>query len=218
MDLEDALLTALGHAFRRNLINITDLANIMQAATKDSLHELCQADLQAIQAEAAEMLDAVDDIVEFARLSGLSRQIDSLPVQTILDSAIPILQRKVVAANRTLVAHFDLSDMYLQGNIKELEDAFVRAVSIILRLSDKSTIYFDAKIDDIALIIRIHDLIDSRIMPVVAIDVVPTKAANPSTLIDLLYCIRAARGYHGQFEWFSTITAGESVILQFWLP
>jgi len=64
MDFENDILGLLGHAFRRSLINTTDLANTVLAETGSTLDASHQTDLAQIKVESATMLDLVDDLLD----------------------------------------------------------------------------------------------------------------------------------------------------------
>ncbi len=199
MDLENDILSVIGHKFRRNLVHMTDSMNLILAESGNALEEVHRSDLQQMKNDAARLLYLVDDILELARLDVLPSEQGAFRMSALLDQALPQMAQTASDARRLLLIHTLPDDPVLPGNMELFCKGLLKGTSILLQMNSQPCLQFSVQLQRASAIFQIGETGDKTGLAALAVKDVFNKVDKPGTLRDLLFCIRIARWCGGQF-------------------
>ncbi len=218
MNLEEEIVGLLGHAFRRNLINITDLANIVLAESGARLTQENQTEIQKMKSNAIQSLELIDSILALTQIGGIEGQSAPFNLSTLLERVLPIIRQRATSNSTTLIIDLKVQEAEFRGNTDLLAEALLRAVQSLLNLDGQSMLCFDVHSIDKYIAFRAYIEKAASPSPMSPQTGMSIESTNPAMLLDLLYCIRAARSCGGYFDILGAASAEKPMCLQFRLP
>jgi len=199
MDDEDTLLSLIGHTLRQNLINITELSNLIVAESDGILTDNACADLTQIKVEALDALSAIDNILHLARHNSVPNTTKTISFASVMMDIVPNCAQKVLSGDSSFCIASDMPvDGSFQGNVVALEDAITKTIVVLHALRPAAIIYFATHLTDIAVVLNFQTSAAQDMWVTASISSVFKKARDVNTLIEMLNCLRLVRLCGGQ--------------------
>ena len=219
MDDEDTLLSLIGHTLRQNLINITELSNLIVAESDDVLTDNACADLTQIKVEALDALSAIDNILHLARHNSVPNTTKTISFASVMMDIVPNCAQKVLSGDSSFCVASDMPvDGSFQGNAVALEDAITKTMVVLHALRPAAVIYFATHLTDIAVVLNFQTSAAQDMWVTASISSVFKKARDVNMLIEMLNCLRLVRLCGGQISVLQSQNDETRIVFQIQLP
>jgi light-regulated signal transduction histidine kinase (bacteriophytochrome) len=218
MEMENDILSLIGHKFRHDLIHMTDTMNLILAEAGSVLDEVHRSDLQQMKSDTARLLCLVDDILELARLEGLPSEYASFQHSTLLDQTLPSLARTANEAHCVLLVQTTPVQAVLFGNAELLQKALCKGIGILTQLQHQQCLCLSTEVSATTLIIRVGEMGNNSHLVALPVKDVFGRVEQPGILRDLLFCVRVARWFGGRLHVLGSANVQSPLALCFELP
>ena len=201
MDDEDTLLSLIGHMLRQNLINITELSNLLLVENDGAMTDRARTDVVQIKVEAVDALSTIDNILHLARHCSVLDASTTISLSSLMKDIVPNCAQKALSGDSSFCIDPDATvEGSFQGSTVALEDVITKAIVVLHALRPDCVVYFSAHRTETAIVLSFHTSTTQARWVTASISNVFKKARDVNTLIEMLNCLRLARLCGGQIS------------------